>query len=138
MSTRTLLAFVVILAVAVLASVYLSSLWSNAVLVGRTFSSTSEWWSPLHLLDLLDECVVLFIAGSVLALVTALSRPMLWGLALGAAFCALRFALGSNWFSAEATASTYFWAYSSYVIPVIFGSLGALAGTAFMRRGGRP
>jgi hypothetical protein len=132
---RAVLAFVVSLAVAVLTSFYVSSLWSDTVLVGRTFSSTSEWWSPLHLLNLVDECVLLFISGVVLALAATLSRPLSWGLGLGAAFCAFRFALGSNWFSAEAPVSTYVWAYSSYYIPVVFGGLGTLVGSARRRRG---
>ena len=117
MAARTVFAFVVILAVSAISSLYVSALWSDAALVGLKFSSTSAWWSPLHILNLVDECVLLFVAGVILALAATLSRPFWWGFGLGAAFCAFRFVLGSNWFSAEAPLSTYAWAYGSYTFP---------------------
>src|SRR5687768_10800012 len=102
MTLRTPIAFSVVLAAAVLSSLYLSPLWSNAVLSGRAFVSTTEWWSSAHVLDLLDECVLLLAAGALFVTLARLARPFWWGVGLGAVFCAIRLLLGSNWFGDEA------------------------------------
>jgi hypothetical protein len=88
----------------------------------------------VHVVDLIDECLLLLGAGVVLALVARLVRPFWWGVFLGAAFCAIRLSLSSNWFGDEATAFTYAWAYSSSVVPVAFGGLGAVAASTLLRR----
>ena len=134
MTLRTPIAFLVVLAAAVVASLYLSPLWSNAVLTGRTFVSTTQWWSSAHVLDLLDECMLLLAAGALLVILARLARPFWWGVGLGAAFCAIRLSLGSNWFGDEANAFTYAWAYSSSIVPVVFGGLGAVAASRLLRR----
>jgi hypothetical protein len=135
LAIRTVIAFSVTVAAAIVSSLYVSALWSDAVLIGRTFGSTSAWWSPLHLLDLLDDCALLLIAGGIFAVVATPHRPFWWGIGLGIAFCGIRLALSANWFSPEAPASTYLWAYSPYYVPVAFGGIGASA-AAWWRRAG--
>ena len=133
MAVRTVIAFSVTAALAIVSSFYVSSLWSDAALIDRSFGSTSAWWSPLHLLDLLDDCALLLIAGAVFAMAASPPRPFWWGIGLGIVFCGIRLALSSNWFSPEAPASAYLWAYSPYYIPVVFGGIGALAGSRLRR-----
>jgi pimeloyl-ACP methyl ester carboxylesterase len=133
LAVRTVIAFSVAVAVAIVSSFYASALWSDAVLIGRSFGTTSAWWSPLHLLDLLDDCALLLIAGAIFAVVATPPRPFLWGIGMGIAFCGIRFALSANWFSPEAPASAYLWAYSPFYIPVVFGGIGASAGSRWLR-----
>jgi len=135
MTGRATFAFLIVLLAVVIASLYLSPLWSGAVTVDRSFGPTPGWWSPVHVLNLLDECALLLVAGAVLALLAPLPRPFLWGVALGAAFCGIRLVLSSNWFSDEATAFTYAWAYSEYIVPVAFGGLGAVVASSLLRTG---
>jgi hypothetical protein len=126
MTRRTVFAFLFVLVAAVVSSLYLSPLWA-AYVVPISSGPNPEWWSPLHVVALLDECALMVVAGAALTLLAPVPRPFLWGITLGATFCVIRLSLSSNWFGEDATISTYAWAYSGYIVPVVFGGIGALA-----------
>ena len=126
---RTVFVFAALLVVTSIVGLYTSLLWSHWALVGRTFASTSWWWSPLHLLNLADEFALLLIAGTLLGVFAPLRKAWLWGLALGTAFAAVRLSLSRNWFSPDVDFATYFWAYSEYYVSPIGAVIGALLGT---------
>jgi hypothetical protein len=126
MTLRTVSTFLFVLVIAVIASLYLSPMWSAAV-VPSSSGPNPEWWSPAHILDFLDECALMVLAGAALPLLAPVRRPFLWGIALGATFCVIRLSLSSKWFSEDAALSTYVWAYSGHIVPVVFGGIGAIA-----------
>jgi hypothetical protein len=134
MTLRSIVIFAVVLVLAVVASMHVSVLWADAFLIGRTFTSQVLWWSPVHLVDLLDEVALILVAGTILGIATGPTRPFWLGLALGATFCAIRLAFSFNWFGPDATVSTYVWAYSPYYVPMLFGGLGVMLGNALRRR----
>ena len=128
---RSVVIFAAILLIATVVGIYTSAMWSQWVLLGQTFHSTHWWWSPLQLLNLLDEFVLLLLAGTFLGLLASLRRPWLWGLALGAAFSFIRLSLSHNWFSPDADFVAYLWAYSEYYLSPIGAVLGVLVGGKF-------
>jgi hypothetical protein len=84
MTLRSIVIFAVVLVLAVVASMYVSVLWADAFLIGPTFTSQFVWWSPVHLVDLLDEVALILVAGTILGIVAGPTRPFWLGLALGA------------------------------------------------------
>ena len=134
---RDLAIFVVVLLITTIVGLYTTIWWSEFALIGRTFSGFSTfgfWWSPLHLLNFLDEFVLLFLAGAVLVVATSFRRPILCGLLLGIAFTCIRLALSTSWTSPTADFNDYLWIYSEYFMSPIGALIGALAGSKLRAR----
>ena len=133
MNRQSIITFVAMLMLAVVASLFITMQWAYLVLVGRAFSGFPDWWSMPNFLMALDEFGVLLVAGLGLGYLTSLRRPWLLGLVLGIAFGLIRHGLGHIWLSREAGVLDLFWAYSEYYLSPLGAVVGVLIGARLQR-----
>ena len=120
---------VIVCAIVVMAVIYthffVSWWWFHVAVEGRTFRTSWDWLDMAQLIVWAFEFVWGIGIGIVVGILVRSTSPFWWALACGIVTALAEFALTKHFFYATTPASTYFWAYGVYFMPILGSAMGA-------------
>jgi len=131
---RNLLLLAIVLVAALIGVPFLSALWFDAVIEGRTFTTSVMWFRPNYALQWLFHFLVFLGFGYVIGRYLPARNWWLSAALFGSLYGICDFALTSNHFVVDLTWSHCVWVYGTHVMPLVGAVSGAVLHWVLVRR----
>jgi hypothetical protein len=113
--------------------IWLRGWWFIEVIGEQHFGATPIWFSPGQATQWIFEFAWSFVLGLLVGAMRTVEAPIKIAAICGGVAGLLHFLLSSDHFSADVHWAIYLWAYGTYLVPAIGGTIGALLSFRIVR-----